>query len=231
MEFDELLDLPEDRELAFFQIARMQRKIFDDIRNFESNPQRLNDAKIDYINNIVTAADALGIDDLCNFVVPQPHVNADQEFRKLDLKLQQFTLRIRIVHSRRAKSYSVALDDGTKAKIKHHLDQLKEVVAKLEISEQKRDAIIRKIFALEEEIQRSRTRFEVFAALILESATVAGEAGERLEPWRKWIDSISRLLGIAKDKDQDPPSLPSPPEKKQLPSPKDPGGDQEDLEA
>jgi hypothetical protein len=127
---------------------------------------------------------------------------------------------VRIRHSRRAKRYSVALDTATKQKIKHHLDQLKEITGSLELSTAKRESVLGKILALEMELARERTRFEVIAALILESATVAGQAGEKLEPWRKWIDSIANLFGLAKDRDVHNPSLPSPEERKQIEPPK-----------
>ncbi len=88
------------------------------------------------------------------------------------------------------------------------------------ISPSKREAILGKILALEMELARERTRFEVIAALVLEAATVAGEAGERLEPLWKWINPITNLFGLAKEKDVHNPSLPSPEERKQIEPPK-----------
>jgi hypothetical protein len=108
----------------------------------------------------------------------------------------------------------------TKQKIRHHLAQLKELTGKLEISTAKREAIYARILALEMEMERERTRLEVVAALVLETATVAGEVGEKLEPWRKWVDSIANLFGLAKDKDSQHPSLPAPEDRKRLDPPK-----------
>lgn len=129
-------------------------------------------------------------------------------------------MQIRIRHSRRAKRYSVALDDATKQKIRHHLTQLKELADKLEISTAKREAILDRILALEIEMERERTRFDVVASFILEVSTVAGEVGDKLEPWRKWIDSIAGLLGRAKEKDAQNPGLPPPEERKKIEPPK-----------
>jgi hypothetical protein len=45
-------------------------------------------------------------------------------------------------------SYSVALDSATKSKIRHHLQQIKDIVDRLEVSERKKEALYSKINAL-----------------------------------------------------------------------------------
>jgi len=113
-----------------------------------------------------------------------------------------------------------------KEKIAHHLEQLKQLLDELDISREKRESIFSKIVALEEELHRERTRFEVVADFVLGCATVAGKAGEKLESWRRIVDSVANLIGVAKGKESNPPSLPPPelpkkiePPKRQLPSP------------
>jgi hypothetical protein len=100
------------------------------------------------------------------------------------------------------------------------LAQLKGLTNKLEVPQRKREAIINKIIALEHELERERTRFEIVGALIVDAASIAGDVGEKLEPWRKWVDSIARVVGFAKDEEVSNPALPGPREQRKIEPPK-----------
>ncbi|MEE3503417.1 hypothetical protein [Acidiphilium acidophilum] len=51
-----------------------------------------------------------------------------------------------------------------------------------------------KLNAFAAEVDRDRTKFEAFGALMIEAAGVAGKVEQKLRPIRKWIDSIAGLL-------------------------------------
>jgi hypothetical protein len=94
-------------------------------------------------------------------------------------------------------------------------------VDRLEISERKKQAMYSKIDALANEVDRNRTQFDAAMALIVEVASIGGDAAEKLEPVRKWIDSIARLLGRAKEaEDAAAPRLPGPQERKRIEPPR-----------
>ena len=58
-------------------------------------------------------------------------------------------------------------------------------------------------------------------AFILETTDTAGEVTRRLEPLRKYIESITRLLKAAKeDEDKTSPGLPPPDERKGIEAPR-----------
>lgn len=213
-------DLPEDYDLAFLKIERDLRNKLQLRLDGGDDQSPFLEWYQDYINSVLGAARGLGIEAFNGFEIPTNRISYHDEYRAFTLAVDQYVMQVRIRHSRRVKRYSVALDSVAKEKIMHHLTQLKELTNKLEISNRKREAIIAKILALESEVERERTRFEVVGALIVESATVAGEAGEKLEPWRKWIDSIAKLIGVAKESDVANPSLPLPEERKRIEPPR-----------
>jgi hypothetical protein len=218
---EDYIDLPEDNELAFVQMEREIRKKHDArIENSEGNSGVYQDTHQEYINETLAAANALEIDHFYAWNTPPEGKEIFDAYRSLSLAVAQFVMQVRIRHSRRLKRYSVALDSATKEKIRHHLNQLKDLAEKLEIPPAKREAIFAKIVALEMEMERARTRFEVVGALILDAATVIGQAGEKLEPWRKWLDSIAGLLGRAKERDVENPALPAPQERRRIEPPK-----------
>ncbi len=220
-EEDEYFDLPEDPELAFVKMARLVRSEFDRKISEEFDDNSPNQYQSDYISQIAGAADALGIVQFSKYSASPASEDLYETFLGLSSKVLRFSTSVRVRQSRRQKNYSVPLDDTTRAKIKHHLDNLLEMARKLEVSENKREAIIAKIVALSSEIEKARTRLEVLGALTIAAATTLGEASDKLEPIRKLIDSVARLLGRAKEADTDHPALPAPKTPKQIEPPKD----------
>jgi hypothetical protein len=215
------LELPEDPELAFLKLEKSFRGQLQARLDDADNDSPYNQWYIDYVNSTLGAAIGLGINYFNDTVIPSSlERNFDyhgyiSDFRtKVDL----YVIQIRIKHSRRAKHYSVPLDSATREKIRHHLNQLKDITRQLEISDLKRDAILKKIIGLEAEIERDRTRFELAMALIIEGSNAVGVAGEKTTKWRELIDSITRLLGKAKEKDVQ--GLPPPDDHKQIEPPK-----------
>jgi len=71
---------------------------------------------------------------------------------------------------------------------------LPTIVEKLEISDGKKEALFDRIAALENEVDKDRTRLEAYGALVIEAAGVLGEAAQKAEPVRKWLDTIGKLI-------------------------------------
>jgi hypothetical protein len=111
----------------------------------------------------------------------------------------------------------------------HLLLQMKTTVGKLEVSEEKREALLTRISAVESETDRNRTRLEVVGALWIETCTKIGEGVQKLEPLRQWVDSIGNLIGQAKtDETANAPRLPPAVTPKRIEPPKAPNGDLDD---
>ena len=107
-------------------------------------------------------------------------------------------VQIQIAHGRRVRGYSVRLDPSTKSKIRHYLEKIREIVDRLEVPLPKKEALSARITALSDEVDRDRTRFDAYAGLALEMAATGGEVAQRLNPVRRFLDSIAGLLGYAK---------------------------------
>jgi len=129
-------------------------------------------------------------------------------------------VQIQIAHGRRVRGYSVRLDPSTKSKIRHYLEKIREIVDRLEVPLPKKEALSARITALSDEVDRDRTRFDAYAGLALEMAATGGEVAQRLNPLRKFLDSIAGLLGYAKQAEDARPSLPAPHERKRLTPPR-----------
>lgn len=214
---DDYLDLPEDPELAFLHLERVFRDKLQKRMDAGNNNSPYEDYYTDYVTDTCAAAEALDVGPQEWRRIELDRDNYYAQYRDFAASAQKFTLTLRIKHSRRAKQYSVPLDTKTRSEIQDYLTKLRELANKLEIPSWKRSSLLSKISELAAEIERPRARFEVVASFLLETASVAGQMGEKLEPWRKWIDSISRLLGAAKE--DEAKALPAPEKPRELPAP------------
>lgn len=68
---------------------------------------------------------------------------------------------------------------------------------------------------------------EAFGALVIEVAGIVGQAAEKMEQVRKWLDSIAKFFGHAKSHEDANPQLTPPeapkkiePPRKHLPAPR-----------
>jgi hypothetical protein len=113
----------------------------------------------------------------------------------------------------------VAFDHATKAKIRHHLTQIKDAVDRLEVPDTKREALYRRISDLENEVVRDRTRYDAYSALFLEAATTTGKAARKLKPLLKLLHPITIIFANAKEDEEAQLRLAPPPPLKRLEPP------------
>jgi hypothetical protein len=96
--------------------------------------------------------------------------------------------------------------------VQHHIEQLRGIFDKLEIEQEKREALVDRLNELQKEVDRDRTRFDAYAALVVEVAGVVGETVERSKVLDV-LNAIARVIWGTK-KDQDTKRLPSAPPKR-----------------
>jgi hypothetical protein len=141
-----------------------------------------------------------------------------------DVKHYRTMLEIRL--GRRVQGYSVRFDAATKVKVCHHLDKLRGIFEKLEVEEDKREALFKKLIELRHEVERDRTRFDSYAALAIESAGIVGDVVEK-SSILKVLDSIAKVFWGSR-KEQETKRLPAPTPPKRIEPPRANGGDLDD---
>ena len=214
-------ELPADPEQAFLLL---EKKFRDECQLKISNAHQDEHTQVfyvDYIAQVLGAIKALGLEAGFKDRVPQIEDVDYNTYLNFSKDVKYYRTILEIQHGRRVQGFSVQFDAVTKEKIKHHLKQVRDIVEKLEIDQDKKDALFGKIGALEQEVDRDRTRLEAYGALVIESAGVLGDAVEKLEPLRKWFDSIGQLIWGAK-KEEETKQLPPPGERKQIEPPRAP---------
>jgi len=216
---EELLSLPDDDPLAFAAYEKIARMRYDKAwENGGDDPSNayLDKIKRDYLNHVQTAAVVFGVKEVPDDTPPTSFLDLFQFFQIFTTAVDRFTIKTKLLHSRAVRRYSVELNTKAKNTIKHYLEQIKFELELLDLPQRKKEILFDKIIAFEVELQRTRTRFEIVGSFLVATAIVVGEATDKLEPLRKWVDSIAALIGSAKSDEEQIPQLPSPTERKRI---------------
>lgn len=178
---------------------------------------------IEYMNHTLAAARALGLDLLNAWEVP-PHTSNNSyadRFHDFTTAIDGFKVEIQIASARSRIYYSVSLDSSEKDKIRHFVQQIKTVVESSHLTPKRKDRLFDLINDFLAEVERERTGWDRFSELVIGIAHLGGEAAQELEPARKFIDSIARLLGRAKEFEDSALQIPPPSIPRQISPPKD----------
>ncbi|MCB1883626.1 MAG: hypothetical protein KDG89_06470 [Geminicoccaceae bacterium] len=220
---EELMDLPEDPELAFAEYEKRVRvKMISEINQAEQEERNVSDEKlISYISSIIAAAKVLGLDILQNWSVPTRRGDVFGEYTSFTSDVDHYTMQIRFRNARRSRKYTVELTLETRNKIRDYITRIKHELEQIELNNRKREALFNKLNAFLAELDRNRVRFEIIQDVILESADTVQEVDEKLNPLRKILARITKMIGYEKQQEEkDCRVLPPPKEKKQLEPPR-----------
>jgi hypothetical protein len=173
------------------------------------------------MNKVLAAAKEYSIDSITNWRLPSASDEIYKIYQNFTTDVDHATMQIRIRNAPRIRKNSVGLDGNTKTKIHHHIAQIRNAIEAAELPDAKRESLYAKLTAFALEVDKARTGLEAGMAVYIAICGGIGQGFKRLEPARRWIDSIAALLGRAKEvEDSLRPSLPSPAERKRLESPR-----------
>jgi hypothetical protein len=207
-------------EMAFLELESRYRSVLERKMEHIENNYSYNSIAIEYMNHTLAAAQTLHLDILNGWSVPS-HADRDlsDRFHDFTTAVDNFKVQVAIDHARGENQFSVALSKPQKDQIRHFVQQIKDVIDNSHLATEKKERLYDLINQFLAEVERDRTSWQVFSDLIIGVAHLGSEAAKELEPARKFIDSISRLLGRAKEFEDSAPQLPPPSTPRQLPPP------------
>lgn len=218
---DDLYDnLPDDHELAFAELeGHFRHKLESDMAGSDQGDE-VAFMMLQYINQVVAAAKALGIEAVAAYEVPANENQIWDYHKQFSTDVMNIVIQIRINHSRRRRKFSVKLSGEDKRKIHHYIEQIRLLVEQSDCTQEKKDSLFKKLSELILEIDRDRTRFEMIVDSIMSVARLSGEIErEGAEPWWKWIKPILGVVDEAKEEEKKM-SLPAPEDRKKLEPPR-----------
>lgn len=212
--------LPEQPELAFVYLdnAFLAEVVAAEQRGWGSDGGVPNSVYIEYIGKVLATRSELDIDILAGWISPTSQEFSYSTYLSFRQEVVEYRTKISIRFGRRTRTFSARLAEKDKRTVRHYIAKIRDILDKSTISDKKKDALLDKLAAFQNEVDRDRTRLEMFGAAIVEIAGYFGDAAEAADVHRL-ANSIAKVIWGAKDeemKELPPPALPKrldPPEK------------------
>lgn len=213
---DEFTNRPEDDELAFLHYERLFRRPLDEALAKLQDESRdgywdsYNHFMQTYINHVLNMTKALNLDILDYWANDRRAASDSQNFQHIKYDIDGAIISIKVRHAQVIKRNSVHLASNTREKIRELINKIKLTIEGIELPLPRKESLMNKLNAFAAEVDRDRTRFEAFGALVIEVANVAGKAERKLRPIRRWIESIAGVMHEASAVEDARPRLPPP---------------------
>ena len=220
---DDFNNRPENDELAFLYYEKKFRvsldkaiaELSDDDRH--SSFLSYNHFKQTYINHILATINALDIPLLGRWTNNPQDANENANFSQIMFDIDAAVTMIKVRHAQYTRKASVGLDVSSRDKIRSLINKIKLTIDAMDIVVARRESLLDKLNAFATEVDRDRTRFEAFAALVIETTDTVAKVEKKLRPIKKWVDSIAGTLRSAKNSEDEQRRISGP--QKHLPSP------------
>lgn len=220
---DAYLDLPEDPELQFVAYeARLRKAMWAAIAE-ETSTSFDADQKVFYATKLVAFHDAHGFTFLTKPTLTRGNSNFIASFDEFTDQVNYWTTQIEVRHAQRLRPIStvLSLTPDIRRQLQSYVSGIRETIIPLQISGKKKEALLSKLNALADEIDRDRTKTEAWTAFSLEVASAGGQVAKELKPVSELVNAIGNLLGKAKGLAEDLLALPAPVFRKRIAAPAD----------
>jgi hypothetical protein len=221
-DFMAVADCPPD--LAFVRLERKFREMLETNLERSDNGNTYDHFIIEYMNHTLAAANALGLDILEFFTVPDPNntTNLTGTYNHFRQVVDGFTVGVHIRNIRVGPATSLPFDEHEKKHIRAYVLKIKEIVDASALEIAKKEALMNRLNAFLAEVDKDRTSMQRFQDFVMSVAKTTTDATEELEPAWKWVRMIAALFGVRQDTEN--AKLPAPPKrierpKRQLPPP------------
>jgi hypothetical protein len=207
--------------MAFVRLERKFRAAYE--KNLETSDSNgsFTHYTIEYMNHVVAAATALGLDIFDFWQLPSDN-DVYEQYKKFRTEVDQFTVQIQIAHIRSGPKNSVALDPSEKNHLRAYAERIKDIIDNSSLVTAKKERLFDKLNAFIAELDRDRTPLQKFTDVIMALSTTGADAAEELEPTWKWVKLGAAILGVRQETEQT--KIPAPPKKiegpkRQIPPP------------
>ena len=223
IEDHEYEDESDDPEIRFVRLEAKFRAILQ--RNLaEADAERTDTTAfyIEYMTFTAGASDEYGLDIVNIDDVPSVIEQSSRIYVKYQDFIKKVNYRIskiKISNQMKNRGIYIYLDSNEKEKIRFFVSQIKSILDKSSLDENKKEQLFDKINEFIKELDKDRTALQACSDFIVSCATIAGTSFEVLEPAWKWFCKLAELFGAKAE--QAATKLPRSTRRPQIEGPKD----------
>jgi len=213
---DELDDLPEDNEQAFSIFVRhAQRRLREATEHLDGRDENewreIREARYGFTNVILAAAKRLHIDTFKDIDVPRISKFDDDDYRQLIADLDHYMTQLAIDTSFRSRRDSTLIPANSKDRIRSHLHHLKQAISDANLTDAKKDTLLKKVAEFEAALEKNRLNLMAVARVTIEILSVPGALWSSYEVVHKLVWNINQTVAEAKVEDDERRKLPAVP--------------------
>jgi hypothetical protein len=220
---DELDDLDDDPRIAFMTLVNLAQRSLDEqtkrVDSQEDWDQR-EELRHSFMNVVIAAAKRFEIEPFVSMEVPRlSEFKQSVDYRQFKADLDHYITQLVIENSIRAKRDSVAILSHSKGRIRNYVYALRECIEKANMTEAKREALLKKLDQFEAELEKRRLNILAVARLTFELLAIPGGLWTSAEVVNRLITNVMQTVAEAKSAEQEtrqlapiaPPKALSPP--------------------
>jgi len=190
-------------DMAFVRLERKFREILEQNLETSQSSSSADHFIIEYMNHTLATAEALGLDFLDFYTVPDDSSsNVYESYKRFRQTVDGFTVRVQISHIRLGPAHTVPLDIDEKKHLRAYVTRIKEIIDASSLVAAKKERLLDKLNAFLAELDRDRTALQKFNDVILSLANTGGEVANELEPAWKWAKLAAAVLGVRQETEQ-----------------------------
>jgi hypothetical protein len=171
-----------------------------------------------YINNVLATVTALDLQILEYWVDNPAAAHEDKNFKQIKYDIDAAITKIKVRHAQVTRKASVRLGGDAREKIRELINKIKLTIEAIELPLPRKEALMSRLNDFAAEVDKDRTRFEAFGALMIEAAGVARKVERKLRPIRKWIGYIANVMHEARAAEDARPRLSAPDKRIEAPA-------------
>lgn len=200
---DELDDLDEDHRVRFMEIVNIaQRKLSEKVGKLdpeiESDWRKIEEIRYSFMNVVLASAKRLEIEPFVSMEVPKQQRFGNHDHLQFKADLDHYVTQLILDNSSQSKRDSVIVLPNTKSQLRTYIIGLRQCVENGNMSEAKRDALLKKLDAFESELEKRRLNMMTVARFAYFVLSVPGTVWASVDITQKLTTSIMQTVAEAK---------------------------------
>lgn len=219
---DELDDLDDDPRIAFMTLVNhAQRRLAEQTKRLDPQDEwEREELRHSFMNVVIAAAKRFEIEPFVSMAVPRlSDFKHNVDYRQFKADLDHYITQLVIDNSIRAKQDSVVILPNSKDRIRSYVHGLRQCIEQANMTEPKREALLKKLDQFEAELEKRRLNILAVARVAFELLAIAGGVWASAEVASRLITNVMQIVAEAKLAEQEtrqlaptaPPKALSPP--------------------
>lgn len=210
---DELSDLPDDPALAFAEFAFIADKRLSELSGHmdlsEQNEWRvLEELQHNFVNVVIAVAKRFEIEPFTAMEVPQLDKFKETAFKQFKSDLDHYLTQLALDSVIRGRRQSVEILPKSKEQIRQYVFHLRQCVDSSNMTDAKREALLKKLDAFEAELEKRRLNLVEVSIFAMTMLALPGGVWQTGDIANKLVTNILQTVGEAKAADDETRQLP-----------------------